>query len=476
MKYNENVDIDKFNIVKHIGKGSFSNVYLCKAELDMLFEDIDDYQEYFIIKEININKLVEKYMSNSKTEHKFRKMPNKSGYSNVSVDITPYNNNKTMMISNKSMEREYYYYKLKSLIETEIDILRMLSHESIIKFNDYMETNYIYYLNLEYCDKGDVYHILKNNNNDITNEFIYEFTKQTANGLAYLHENNIIHRDIKLQNILVKTNDINRNYKYIFKLSDFGFSCYDMSDKNIKDEYDKDDMLCKKYYKLCGTPYFMAPEIILNMNKLENFTFYNENKNKKLIEFYDKRIDIWSYGISLYELITNKMPFLNIRNFKDLEKLYKKEDIQTYINIKLDNIKDETLSEILYMTLKVDGEDRCYINDICNKINNINNINNINTLEQDIVNGKQEKNEISYFSIIKHIVSNPINTLNNTLTTTLSNVSNMITNSNEIHENNKDIQKRESYTMNSWVEINNSSSLIFKLSVERGFLEWLFKK
>jgi serine/threonine protein kinase len=295
-------DIDKYNIIKHIGKGSFSNVYLCKNELDLLCEDIYNNDEYFIIKEININVLVDKYMSNSKSEYRFNKMQHKKGNSDVSVNITPYTKNNAIMISSKSTERDYYYYKLKGLIESEIEILNLLNHSSIIKFNNYMEYDNVYYLNLEYCDKGDVYYMLKNENYEITNEYIYEFLNQTANGLAYMHNNNIIHRDIKLQNILVKTDERlnNKKFKYVFKLSDFGFSCYDMSIVKFPEEEYLDDMLCKKYYKLCGTPYFMAPEIILNMNKLENFTFYDEKRKINLSEFYDKRIDIWSYGICIY--------------------------------------------------------------------------------------------------------------------------------------------------------------------------------
>lgn len=477
----EKNDIDKFNIVKHIGKGSFSNVYLCKKELDLLSEDT----EYYIIKEININVLVNKYMSKSKSEYKFNKMPQRRGNSNVSVNITPYNNTTNIMIPSKSTERDYYYYKLKGLIESEIDMLYVLNHPSIIKFNNFMNSNYIYYLNIEYCDKGDVYNILKNDNKEITTSFIYEFTKQTSNALTYMHKNNIIHRDIKLQNILVKTNDNKtemNNFKYIFKISDFGFSCYDMYSLKRKNEiYDLDEMLCKKYYKLCGTPYFMAPEIISNMNKLENFTFYDENKKIKLTEFYDNRIDVWSYGISLYELITNRMPFSDIKSFKDLEKLYRREDIQFYIDEKLELITDDTFSPILYMALKINPKTRCYIDDINTRINEINNIKNIEINK----NTQKESDNNSFLSMLKHIVSNPIDTLNNTFSSLNngSSASNLNNTSNNIfiQNNVQDIQnnvsnKNDLHLDKSWEKINNSSSLMMKLSVQNGFLEWLMKK
>lgn len=474
-------DIDGFNIIKHIGKGSFSNVYLCKAELDSLMDGEIynlEYEKFFIIKEININVLVEKYMSNSKSEYRFQKMPQTKGNSNVSVNITPYTNRNTnIMIPSKSNERDYYYYKLKGLIESEIDILHMLSHKSIIQFNTYMQSNYIYYLNLEYCDKGDVYYILKNENEEITSEFITEFTKQTSDGISYMHNNNIIHRDIKLQNILVKTNDgidKKNEFKYIFKISDFGFSCYDMQSLRKNNElYDLDEMLCKKYYKLCGTPYFMAPEIVLNMNKLENFTFYDENKKIHLSEFYDKRIDVWSYGICLYELITNRMPFPNIKNFRDLEKLYKKEDIQIFIDSKLEIVKDPTFNSILYMALKINAETRCYIYQISEKINKSKNIivNKIN------IKKSNEESSSSFLNVIKHIVSNPINTLNNTLSSLNNGSSTVIQNMNDTNKQIElDLENESKYLINSWEEINNSSSLMLKLSVQKGFMSWLLKK
>lgn len=461
-KYN-NADIDKFNIISHIGKGSFSNVYLCKGETDNLYFSEISNEDYFIIKEININVLVNKYMKNSEREHRFVKIPHKKTYSDVSVNITPYTHKNTeMLVSSRSTEREYYYYKLKGLIESEIEILKMLNHNCVIKFNNYTESNYIYYLNLEYCDQGDVYAMLKNNRDKITDEFVYEFTKQTSDGLAYIHNNQIIHRDIKLQNILIKKSDD----KYKFKISDFGFSCYDMSVlKKESNEYNFDEMLCKKYYKLCGTPYFMAPEIILNMNKLENFTFYDEERKINMIEFYDKRIDIWSYGICLYELITNRMPFSSLKDIKDIEKLYKKPDIQFYIDTKLQIINNEIFSNILYMCLKINEKSRCYIEDVCEELKKRNN-KCINIIEKEKLNEiKNEKGDNSFLNIIKHIVSNPIKEKKEEV------------NNKEIKKEESDkVENESSYLMNSWEKINNSSSLMLKLSVEKGFLEWLLKK
>ena len=98
-----------------------------------------------------------------------------------------------------------------------------------------------------------------------------EFIRQSSYGLKYLHDKNIIHRDIKLHNILMTQYD----NKLIFKISDFGFSCFDLCSlkrENV-DKVDKEDILSQKYFKLSGTPYYMAPEIICNLKKFANIFF-----------------------------------------------------------------------------------------------------------------------------------------------------------------------------------------------------------
>lgn len=442
-------DLYNYDVIKQIGKGSFSNVFLCTNEVPLITSDIESQDEFFIVKEININELVNKYMMNS--ENKFQETYKRViKDKKVSVNITPYK--ETIGIHEiKNKEYDYYFNRLKQLIESEIEILSNIDHKNIIKFYGYSYNKGIYYLKMEYCNGGDVYEYLKKNNssdknsfNGVSNKFLYEFIKQTSDGLVYLHKNNIIHRDIKLHNVLM-INDKKKN-DIIFKISDFGFACYDLTTLIDNDIH---EVMRKKYYKLCGTPYYMAPEIILNMNKLENITIYKGDSNLQSTFFYDKKIDIWSYGICIYELIFNILPFSNIKTIDDLEKFYKYKNIQGVMDKKIrrKSSLSEDFKEILLNMLQVDYKNRYSIEDINKYIyKKINcEIVDRNKEIQDVINCKENTHKMNE-RMKQHIVKKTI------------------------------VKKNEDKEESSWERVNKSSSLIMKMSMENGFVKWLLKK
>lgn len=443
-------DLYNYDVIKQIGKGSFSNVFLCTNEVPLITSDTESQDEFFIVKEININELVNKYMLNS--ENKFKETYKKViKDKKVSVNITPYK--ETIGIYEiKNKEYEYYFNRLKQLIESEIEILSNIDNKNIIKFYGYSYNKGIYYLKMEYCNGGDVYEYLKKNNssdknsfNGVSNEFLYEFIKQTSDGLVYLHKNNIIHRDIKLHNVLM-INDKKKN-DIVFKISDFGFACYDLT--TLTSDNDIHDVMIKKYYKLCGTPYYMAPEIILNMNKLENITIYKENSNLQSTFFYDKKIDIWSYGICIYELIFNILPFSNIKTVDDLEKFYRYKNIQGVMDkkIKRKSSLSEDFKELLLNMLQVDYTNRYSIEDvnkyIYKKINY--EIVDRNNELQDIINCKESTHKLNE-RMKEHVVKKSI------------------------------VKKKQDKEESSWEKVNKSSSLIMKMNMKNGFVNWLLKK
>lgn len=463
VRYQMNNVLDRFEIIKQIGKGSFSNVYLCKIKepngyMDVLFGYTDDVEEYFIIKEININVLVKKYVTTSVAERVRTRISQKNTTSPLTTNLTPFNRNNE---NKRSLEDEYYFKRLRELIESEIEVLYMLDHKNIIKFLDHGHYNGVYYLHMEYCELGDVYEMMKkiekkdmNVWGGINKQFIYKFVEQMVDAFLYLAQKNIIHRDVKLHNVLLRKD---KDGQIVCKLSDFGFSCFDVSelshDLHLTNSWHLDEILTKKYFKLCGTPYYMAPEIILNMKMLEDFTQYArekdsrepsnrlENKMATVDKFYNKKVDLWSLGICVYELIFNKLPFPNVKNIKDLDTFFNNNP-QKYIDEKIKVVEkfDKPIADVLRMLLCVDPKERKTITQVHDFIKTS------FVLKEHIQHEPLNRKDsfMSQSRLQKHIVSSPV------------------------HE--------DPTLTDSWVKIHESGSMIMKMSIDKGFLDWLMTK
>ena len=159
----------------------------------------------------------------------------------------------------------------RNVVKNEINILKQLDNEYIMKLYEEIDTPNFLYLVLEYINGTPLIDLLNNENKcNISQERATNLIIQITKGIIYLHSKQICHRDIKLENILVMKNDK-------IKIIDFGFAV-----KCNKDSYQK---------LFCGTPSYMAPEIL--------------NK-KKYIPYYS---DIWSLGVLFYAMIYGKFPF-----------------------------------------------------------------------------------------------------------------------------------------------------------------------
>ena len=121
---------------------------------------------------------------------------------------------------------------------------------------------------MEYCQKGSLYDFLHSHDSFVWSDKI-RVSIQIAKGLSYLHSHSIIHRDLKSLNVLLTEN-------LQPKIGDFGLSRY------------KDTLTTMTTG--VGTPIWMAPELLL-------------------MEDYDYRADIYSYGVILWEIETREKPF-----------------------------------------------------------------------------------------------------------------------------------------------------------------------
>jgi len=213
----------------------------------------------------------------------------------IDNDDTPY---ATKVYDRQTIEKSPDLFRY---LKTEATILKHLNHPNIVKLREVKKTKKHYYLVMELCNGGELSKILKQYiakyNKAFPEEIVQYLMRQICDAINYLHNLDIMHRDIKLDNILLhfdneedkKNLDI---MKGTVKIIDFGFAIF---------------LNNKLAVTSVGSPQNMDPRI------LEKLT--NQGRLKKL--GYDKKADIWSLGSICYEMLIGKAVF----DAEDLEEL-----------------------------------------------------------------------------------------------------------------------------------------------------------
>jgi len=215
---------------------------------------------------------------------------------------------------NKMNVEETPYFK------REIEVMYKVHHPNVVKlYGHFEDNNYCYFL-MEYISKGNLYGLIpKDNKKRINTKVVATIMKDIISAVYYLHNMNppIIHRDIKPENILL-------NDGLVAKLTDFGWSNYIFNGI--------------KRTTLCGTPVYMAPEIIREQP-------------------HDEKVDIWCIGVLLFELTSGTLPFQG----ETIEAL--KNNI---LNLKISWPKDINLDakNLIIKILKIEPEQRISLTDM----------------------------------------------------------------------------------------------------------------
>ncbi|GAB4844259.1 MAP3K epsilon protein kinase 1 [Ancistrocladus abbreviatus] len=162
-----------------------------------------------------------------------------------------------------------------NIIMQEIDLLKNLNHKNIVKYLGSLKTKSHLHIILEYVENGSLANIIKPNKfGPFPEQLVAHYIAQVLEGLVYLHEQGVIHRDIKGANILTTKEGL-------VKLADFGVATK-LTEADVNT------------HSVVGTPYWMAPEVI-EMSGVSAAS------------------DIWSVGCTVIELLTCVPPYYDLQ-------------------------------------------------------------------------------------------------------------------------------------------------------------------
>ena len=154
----------------------------------------------------------------------------------------------------------------------EIDVLKMSQHPNIVGLIDLFENSDYYYIVLEYMMGKDLFDYIQARQFKLTENRVKEISYQIALAIKYLHSYGIVHRDLKLENVMMSDN----TETSIPKLVDFGLAKMIAPNEKANEPF--------------GTLGYVAPEVL-----------------KK--EPYSYSCDLWSFGCILYALLSGALPF-----------------------------------------------------------------------------------------------------------------------------------------------------------------------
>ncbi|RMY62603.1 hypothetical protein D0865_00322 [Hortaea werneckii] len=192
---------------------------------------------------------------------------NKETGEQVAVKIVPRQSSEGEHRTQAERERADHSKEVRTAREAAI--VTLVDHPYICGMRDVVRTNYHWYMLFEYVNGGQMLDYIISHGR-LKEKQARKFGRQIASALDYCHRNSIVHRDLKIENILISKNgDI--------KIIDFGLSNLFSPRNHLK--------------TFCGSLYFAAPELL------------------QARQYTGPEVDVWSFGIVLYVLVCGKVPF-----------------------------------------------------------------------------------------------------------------------------------------------------------------------
>lgn len=185
--------------------------------------------------------------------------------------------------------------KLKSYFETEILIMKSIDHPRILHAVEVLQSSKLYFLVTNFCNGGDLKTKMKQFPLGLEEQEAVRYLKEILEGYVELKKRIILHRDMKLENILLHNGSV--------VIADFGYAKRDEENSTIFENLNRSSIIADSFV---GTPSTMAPEILQNT-----------------LESYNHKADLWSIGVIFYELLFGYNIFLDIKQSKIIEKMRK---------------------------------------------------------------------------------------------------------------------------------------------------------
>ena len=282
----------------------------------------------------NYYKKNKKYPNTNLTFYKYGRLIGQGAFGKVNLGLNVLTGR---VVAIKSFNKKNFDTKtdfMKKIIY-ETNLMKKLNHKNITKILEMFEDDKYILIIMEYINGGNLFSFVKKRRklSEKISKFLF---KQIILGLQHIHSHNIVHRDVKLENILIDLNNT-------IKICDFGIG---------RVLSNPDDLL----YDQCGTPMYMAPEIL----------FSTQDKGYKGFP-----VDIWSAGIALYIMLSGTLPFSvkkedSLNDNKNKKKNWAlKQAIMYSQPKKIEKISDKA-KDLLHGLLNKDPNKRLTIDEILN--------------------------------------------------------------------------------------------------------------
>eukprot|EP01012_Entosiphon_sulcatum_P019422 TRINITY_DN242_c0_g1_i2.p1 TRINITY_DN242_c0_g1~~TRINITY_DN242_c0_g1_i2.p1 ORF type:complete len:325 (+),score=56.26 TRINITY_DN242_c0_g1_i2:35-1009(+) len=203
-------------------------------------------------------------------------------------------------------------------IEREVRILSVLEHPYLMKLHEVIEAKDMRYIVLEYLPGGELYDYMLKQGGKLPIDQVFRFFFELVIAISFMHRNSIVHRDIKMENLIL---DATGN----IKVADFGMACSVPPGVLLEESV--------------GSPHYACPEIV------------------KGVKYNGFQADIWSMGVVLFVLLTGTLPFVADSRELMFDKI-KRADFRIPTEV------PDSAADLLRKTMCPAGEDRATLRDI----------------------------------------------------------------------------------------------------------------